>query len=337
MNTQKWTIAYAHHLILMLVLFSAGIGIAAAADPIISITPSQSTVQVGDDFDVYIQVNPNENTLQMAKVSLTFDPSLASLTVANGGMFNTFFSAGTQRGGMVANICGAADPGVSTTGNLAVLHLHACRAGTFTLELSDETTVTVTEALTPTINNGTVTIDVRGAPISTTRDISDQRVEPESIFTVTLTVTANEDDVQAPALKENLPAGWVVTEGDSGDAVYDPVTTEWIWVARMSSGETKTVTYNVTIPADAVSQDYHISGHASAYGVDPIEIGGESRVTVVTLCGDVNHDELLSIADVTLALQMAANNTDIDFAADVNADGAVTSVDALMIWQSMLS
>ena len=175
------------------------------------------------------------------------------------------------------------------------------------------------------------------ANISTTRDISDQRVEPGSISMVTLTLTANVDDVQAPALKENLPAGWVVTEGDSGDAVYDSATNEWIWVARMSSGETKTVTYNVTIPADAVSHDYHIAGHASAYGVDPFEIGGESRVTVVTLCGDVNHDELLSTADAVLALQMAANNTDIDFAADVNADGAVTSVDALMIWQSMLS
>ncbi len=41
-------------------------------------------------------VNPNENALEMAMVSLTFDPSLASLTVANGGMFNTFFSAGTR-------------------------------------------------------------------------------------------------------------------------------------------------------------------------------------------------------------------------------------------------
>lgn len=47
---------------------------------------------------------------------------------------------------------------------------------------------------------------------------------------------------------------------------------------------------------------------------------------VVTLCGDLNHDEPLSTMDVTLALQMAANNTDIDFAADANSDGAVTHV-----------
>lgn len=71
--------------------------------------------------------------------------------------------------------------------------------------------------------------------------------------------------------------------------------------------------------------------------MDPIGIDGESRVTVVTLCGDLNHDELLSTMDVTLALQMAANNIDIDFAADADSDGAVPRVDVPLIWQSMIS
>ena len=61
-------------------------------------------------------------------------------------------------------------------------------------------------------------------------------------------------------------------------------------------------------------------------GMDPIGIDGEGRRMVVTLCGDLNHDELLSTMDVTLALQMAANNTDINFSADANSDGAVTHV-----------
>lgn len=133
------------------------------------------------------------------------------------------------------------------------------------------------------------------------------------------------------------PALGIIAEVDNAGATYKASTNQWIWASRMSSGETKTVTYDVTVPVDAAPQDYHLSGHASAYGVDPLEIGGESRVTVVTLCGDVNHDEQLSTTDVMLALQMAANKTDIDFAADVNADGAVTAVDALLIWQSLLS
>lgn len=72
-------------------------------------------------------------------------------------------------------------------------------------------------------------------------------------------------------------------------------------------------------------------------GVDPIGIDGEGRMTVVTLCGDLNHEEILSTTDVTLVLQMAANNTDIDFSADINSDGAVTPVDAPLIWQSMIT
>ncbi len=133
------------------------------------------------------------------------------------------------------------------------------------------------------------------------------------------------------------PALGIIAEVDNAGATYKASTNQWIWASRMSSGETKTVTYDVTVPVDAAPQDYHLSGHVSAYGVDPLEIGGESRVTVVTLCGDVNHDEQLSTADVMLALQMAANKTDIDFAADVNADGAVTAIDALLIWQSLPS
>ena len=173
-------------------------------------------------------------------------------------------------------------------------------------------------------------------PISATRDISDQTVNSGSTFTVTLTLTANKE-LQAPALKENLPAGWTVTPVLNGGATYKASTTEWIWVTAMPRGETKLVIYDVTVPASAMLQDYYIIGQASAHNVSLVAIGGESTVTVVILCGDVNHDGRLSIVDATLALQMATNSTDIDFAADVNADGVVTSVDALMILQMVIS
>ena len=78
-------------------------------------------------------------------------------------------------------------------------------------------------------------------------------------------------------------------------------------------------------------------GSTHLLGVDIIGIDGESRMAIVTLCGDLNHDELLSTMAVTLALQMAAYNIDIDFAADVNPDGAVPRIDVPLIWQSMIS
>jgi hypothetical protein len=50
----------------------------------------------------------------------------------------------------------------------------------------------------------------------------------------------------------------------------------------MSSGETGTVIYDVTVPASATLQDYDITGQASAHEVSPVTIGGESKVAVRT-------------------------------------------------------
>ena len=156
-DMQRGMIPSLHSLILALVLFSAGIGIAAAADPIVSISPSQSTVCVGDFFDVYIQVEPEGNTIQTTQVDLTFDSSLASLSVADGRMFG-MFDDGTQNRDTVVDITGV-DAGVSATGNLAVLHMQATSVGTFTLDLSGVTVATESASLTPSVNGGTVTID----------------------------------------------------------------------------------------------------------------------------------------------------------------------------------
>ncbi|MEA1893824.1 MAG: hypothetical protein U9N36_01215 [Euryarchaeota archaeon] len=127
-----------------------------------------------------------------------------------------------------------------------------------------------------TIESGT-TVD----PMSATRDISDQTVEAGSTFTVTLTLTANED-IQAPTLDENLPAGWAVTDVSNDGATYKAASTEWVWTTAMPSGETRTVVYEVTVPAGATPQDYDITGQTSAYAVDPVDISGESTVTIET-------------------------------------------------------
>ena len=67
---------------------------------------------------------------------------------------------------------------------------------------------------------------------------------------------------------------------DYAGAIYKPTTAEWIWIVARSRGDKKTVIYEVTVPDDATSQDYNIAGHASVYGVSPVEIGGKSTVTV---------------------------------------------------------
>jgi hypothetical protein len=49
--------------------------------------------------------------------------------------------------------------------------------------------------------------------------------------------------------------------------------------------------------------------------------------------GDLNGDGILTPADATIALRLAATGAH-DGAADVSGDGAVTSLDALMILQA---
>ncbi|MEA1893826.1 MAG: hypothetical protein U9N36_01225, partial [Euryarchaeota archaeon] len=56
---------------------------------------------------------------------------------------------------------------------------------------------------------------------------------------------------------------------------YKAATTEWVWMAAMPSGETRTVVYEVTVPAGTMPQDYDITGQTSAYAVDPVDIGDE--------------------------------------------------------------
>ena len=66
--------------VLALLLFSTGMGTAAAANPIVAISASETTVCVGDDFQLYISVDPNGNTLQQVMTDLGYDSSKVSLT-----------------------------------------------------------------------------------------------------------------------------------------------------------------------------------------------------------------------------------------------------------------
>ena len=147
-------------LILVLALFGAGIGIASASDPVISITPTPKNVCVGDEFDVSVAVNPNGYDLQMAKVSLTYDSALVTMEPATtGGMFTTVFLAGTDDdAGTVTGIQGTG-PGTSTPGNLAVLHMTATADGTFNLVITAaEVGLGSGTAPTPDVNLGVVNI-----------------------------------------------------------------------------------------------------------------------------------------------------------------------------------
>ncbi len=62
----------------------------------------------------------------------------------------------------------------------------------------------------------------------------------------------------------------------------------------------------------------------------------EMRISeLIPLRGDANRDEKLSAADAVLAMRMAVGSIGEDLVADMSGDGRVTSLDALMILQTM--
>jgi len=154
-------------LFLVLAFCSAGIGI-AGAEPVMSIIPSTTNVNVGDDFSVFIEVNPAGYTLQQAHTDFIFDSSKVSiLEVVDCGTFEFMFSNGTLATGIIDDIMGLSQAGVSSTGDLAEIRMHADNPGTFTIGLSDAGVGTATETLTPEVNNGTVSIEIPPTPTPT--------------------------------------------------------------------------------------------------------------------------------------------------------------------------
>jgi PGF-pre-PGF domain-containing protein len=127
--------------------------------------------------------------------------------------------------------------------------------------------------------------------ITATRSISDTSVDAGDTFTVTIDLYFNEQ-MSGPNIEESLPLGWLVNEVDSGDAYFKSSTTKcmWNWNADIDSGETLTISYDVTVPDSTANGEYSISGLASAYVHDgqafvdgdicKFSITGDTQITV---------------------------------------------------------
>ena len=168
--------------------------------------------------------------------------------------------------------------------------------------------------------------------LSVTREISDQTVAPGSNFTVTLTVTAN-TEVIAPTVREDIPVG-TVTVIDSDGMMYKASTDEWILLEKMSAEESKTVIYEVTVPEDAETQEYNITGTGSAYNVAPSEIGGDGEVTLLLKTANIDGNDDVDFYDaIHLARYTIYGGQDYPLHAygDVDSSGDVDFDDAIYL------
>lgn len=142
--------------------------------------------------------------------------------------------------------------------------------------------------------------------VTVSRTISEGTVTPGGIFTVTISLTANQE-LSTLGLKETLPSGWVVTEVDSGQFFYSSGSVEWTWAdttSNISAGTSDSITYSVKIPASTAVGTYAITGTVSALssnGGDAVQISvlGDNEVAVqkddtapvLDLIGDKAIDE----------------------------------------------
>ncbi len=121
--------------------------------------------------------------------------------------------------------------------------------------------------------------------ITASREISAGTVYPGDTFTISVHIQA-EQYLEAPALDENLPAGWSISPVDNDGAVFQESSTfkastlEWVWVESLSEGQGKTVTYEVTVPSDPELGTYSITGTGSAYSISAVQVEGASQVLV---------------------------------------------------------
>jgi len=119
------------------------------------------------------------------------------------------------------------------------------------------------------------------AAATATRVIDPDSVDAVSGGTVEVTVSITaQEAITGLVLDEQVPSGWTVTPVDNGGATYKPSSVEWLWIS-VAAGETKTVTYDVQIPAGETPNTYTISGVVKS-GMPPFEnsVVGENEVSV---------------------------------------------------------
>ncbi|WP_321430984.1 PKD domain-containing protein [uncultured Methanolobus sp.] len=156
------------------------------------------------------------------------------------------------------------------------------------------------------------------------RTLSDDEVCAGDTVRVTVVLTANQY-LPAPAIEENIPSGWEVTEvSDTGTFKYE--TMEWVWSGSLKAGKNKTVIYDLTVPEDAEAGTYPISGVASAYGVDDVIIAGDNQITVIDVAAGFTSN--VTSGDAPLTVKFTDTSTSaISWQWDFDGDGNVDSTE----------
>ncbi|MCJ7523513.1 MAG: NEW3 domain-containing protein [Dehalococcoidia bacterium] len=110
------------------------------------------------------------------------------------------------------------------------------------------------------------------------RTIQVQSLAPGGTTQVTVEFTSLLGEPKSFALQENIPAGWTLTQGTDDASAFQPTSNTWVWFPVVA-GETKTVTYTLTVPVGAMAGDYNITGTVTGAQVS-VSVLGDNTITV---------------------------------------------------------
>ncbi len=120
-----------------------------------------------------------------------------------------------------------------------VTHSYAVSgAKTVTLRVTDNGGATT--RLTKTVNISALAVKVK-------RTISTVAALPGSTFKVVVRIES-ETDLAGVGLQENLPVGWKIKPIENAGAAFKRSAVQWVFVDQIKAGETKVITYEVTVP-----------------------------------------------------------------------------------------
>jgi len=169
---------------------------------------------------------------------------------------------------------------------------------------------------------------VRDSKSSAVRKMSDVCLTGQQ-FTVTVTVNPG-DTVIAYALEENLPPGWWSVSAISDSGEFDAVNNK-VKFGPFTDKEQRTLTYQVIPPN--ISGDFEFKGIASFDGINSKIEGNDT----VSAGGNLNTDSKADLADIILALKIAAGfaESGINPNADINGDKKIGIAEAIFILRQL--
>ncbi len=114
------------------------------------------------------------------------------------------------------------------------------------------------------------------ADSSASRYIENQNLVAGGSTNVTVTIN---NVSNALSLMETLPFEWTLVRIDDDADSFQNGTNEWVWF-NVGIGATKTVTYRVAVPSDAIPGTYNINGNISNSGGIIAGVADENTIIV---------------------------------------------------------